>query len=190
MPVTQLPRSIPALALVTSILALTACTGPDPTPPSRSSPPPVFANEEEALAAVTETYGRFVEISNTIASEKGSQPERILEVMSPDAATTEIDGFGMLSGSGLDYIGAARVDGVRLQTWSANPDADGVLASALTCLDISGMDVVDATGTSVAPPDRVTRLPFAIEIGNGVRDGSFLITSKVLQEGASVCDGE
>ena len=40
------------------LLAVTACTAPEPAPPQKSTPP-VFENEEQALAAVTETYQEF-----------------------------------------------------------------------------------------------------------------------------------
>jgi hypothetical protein len=108
MPVTQLPRTLTALVLVGSILALTACTGPDPSPPTSSSPPPVFANEEEALTAVTATYQQFLDTANLILHEGGSAPERISAIMAPEVAEVELEAYGRMHDNGYDQSATSR----------------------------------------------------------------------------------
>ncbi|WP_157579851.1 MULTISPECIES: hypothetical protein [unclassified Plantibacter] len=188
MPVTQLRRPIPALALVASILALTACTGSDPTPPTRSSPPPVFANEEEALAAVTETYQQFLDTANLILHEGGSAPERISAIMAPEVAEVELEAYGRMRDNGYRSVGDITLADVQLREFYSHPDALGVVARAFACEVISSVEVVDASDQPISQPGRAPAVGFDVSLGLGPKDGSeFIILSKEAEEGASAC---
>ncbi|MBF4567991.1 hypothetical protein ITJ57_04340 [Plantibacter sp. VKM Ac-2880] len=153
MPVTQLPRALSALTLVASILALTACTAPDPTPPTSSSPPPVFANEEEALAAVTAKLDAFILAVNTIGAT-GEDLEQLDEVFTPELSEAESEGFAEMSSNGWHTTGEASLKRVELVHWWDRPDAVHVVAVVRACIDYTGVDVLDATGASVVRPGR------------------------------------
>ncbi|MCU1637074.1 MAG: hypothetical protein JWQ68_2313, partial [Cryobacterium sp.] len=62
-------------------------------PLQTSSEPPVFATDEDALAAATEAYAAYLSMSDRILMDGGAQPERIREVATKPLADLEIAGF-------------------------------------------------------------------------------------------------
>ena len=184
MPVTPRPRTHSALALAAGLLALTACSGPDPAPPP-SSAPPVFASEEEALAAVTETYQEFLDISNTILVEGGVGVERIDAIVGAELADFEHESLVELAVAGKTLTGAPILVTTSISDWYPQPDAAGVIALGTACMDLTPVDVLDSAGNSVVAPDRPRTRTWSVQIGPGHADQSDFVLLKhdVLHEG-------
>jgi hypothetical protein len=185
MPVTPRPRTSSAFALAAGLLALTACSGPDPAPPP-SSAPPVFTNEEEALAAVTETYQEYMRISNTILLEGGVEVQRIDLIVGEELADFEHGSLVELATAGKTVVGAPTLVSTNLSEWYSSPDALGVIAKAKSCIDLSNVDVLDAAGNSTVRPDRPRTRTWAYDIGIGSKKQSEL----VLINHVAVAEGE
>lgn len=187
MPTTSTPRTLSALVLVAGLLALTACTGPEPTPPP-TAPPPVFENEEQALAAVTATYQEFLDISNTILHEGGVNPERIELVASPDVAAIEYDAYSRMRDGGYSTRGDIGLAHLRVLEYYKAPDSVGIVARAFACEVISSVEILDSSGQPQPQPERQTSIGFEISVGvDPVSFDHFIITSKDAEEGASSC---
>jgi hypothetical protein len=186
MPVTPRPRTLSAFALVAGLLALTACSSPDPAPPP-SSAPPVFTNEEEALTAVTETYQEYMRISNTILVEGGVGVERIDAIVAANLTEEEHADLLDLPSMGLTLSGAPKLVTVDLQKWYPVPDAAGVLASATACMDLTTVQVQDSHGNSAVSTGRPATRTWSIKVGPGGQDQRpYVITSRdFLSEGAA-----
>jgi len=178
------PRTFSTLALAVGLLALTACTEVEPAPPP-SSTPPVFENEEQALAAVTETVGSFVTVVNTIGAEGGQNPERLDHLLAPDLKEAETAGFADMTAKGWRTTGAATLRRVELVQWWPRPDAVGVIAVAQACIDYTGVDVLDSGGTSVVNPER-DRLR-STELQLTAADGDVLISTKKPVPESEIC---
>ena len=78
------------LAMLLAAFMLSGCAStPVPTPTSATpTVAPVFATEEEALAAATEAYAAYQELIDRIFSEGGKAPSRIAAVVTPRTRRT------------------------------------------------------------------------------------------------------
>ena len=152
-------RLLAALVLVLAPFALVGCV-PDgqPEPSPTASETAVFASEEEALAAAEEVYGHYLATLDAIFEDGGENPERLLEYASPEVFEQEAPGFELFRSSELTGIGNASFT-MTLQSYEPS-------GSVITyvCDDISGTDVVDRTGASVVPADRVSRYSNEVRI--------------------------
>ncbi|MDQ1609498.1 MAG: hypothetical protein QOE16_2230 [Microbacteriaceae bacterium] len=162
------------------VITLAGCATPA-SPPSAPSATrsPVFASDEEALKAATDAYAAYLAMSDTILSEGGVNPERLVSVATGEALKkTEAD-VKVYSTRRLHTTGSTHFDSLKIQSYS--PDL-----SAYVCEDVSGIDVVDDQGRSLVKPDRDPRTPF--EVGFEVSaDGALLLKQKALWTGTDFC---
>ena len=71
-------RVILGAALAGALLLLAGCGEPTPTPtPTDAASEPVFASEEEALAAAEEVFAKYVEASTTDGNQWRDRPVRV-----------------------------------------------------------------------------------------------------------------
>ena len=159
-------RTAPAL-LISALVALTlvACV-PDDEPvrpePSPSSSP-IFESDEEALAAAEEAYGAYVELSDQILAEGGSNPERISELVSSSIRQEVLDGFGLYAQSGWHTSGRSTFDSVQLQQYVPTSD-DFASIVMYMCADVSQVRILDVDENDVTPAGRPERVPLEVEI--------------------------
>jgi hypothetical protein len=166
--------------------ALAACSpdGPAQTPGPEPSRTPVFASEEEALAAAEELYGKYEEVTDTIAQSGWSNLDGLDEVLRGDALTAERDAVRDLEGKGLRQVGRSSFDSVTLQRFSDHGKGTVELVIYL-CGDVSGVDVLDEDGNSVVSPERPDRQPFEVTIDD--LDGVLKISGREAWIGANFC---
>jgi hypothetical protein len=164
------------------VIALAGCATPasplsTPTPSAMHTP--VFASDEEALKAATDAYAAYLAMSDTILADGGANPERLKEVASGEALVRADADVKVYSARKLHATGSTHFDSMKIQSYSP-------LLSAYVCEDVSGIDVLDAQGTSLVKPDRDTRTPF--EVGFEVQaDGRLLLKQRTLWTGTDIC---
>lgn len=129
---------------------------PVPTP----SVTPVFASDEEALAAAEESYKRYLAVSDQIFAEGGANPERLAEVATGTFLEAETEGFKRIAANGWHSVGSAAIHTIDLQQFS--PASDVEMVTVYLCDDVGGVDVVGADGISVVSPDRPTETLFEV----------------------------
>jgi hypothetical protein len=159
--------NIPRLSLVAlaAALALSGCvpSGPLVTPAPEPSSTPIFATEDEALAAATAAYAAYVKMSDQIFMEGGANPERLGSVATGEQLKTDLAGYQTAAEKGVHSTGGTTFEGVTLQLFrEKSVDGEAVIAVYL-CEDISSVDVLDASGTSVVSPTRPSRVRYAVE---------------------------
>lgn len=169
-------RTVGLLTLLVLTTACAACSGLKlrPTPPTQVQP--VFASDDEAVAAAVETYERYLAVSAEIDADGGAGAERVLEV------TTEPYGLDVLAEYRRMRAARERISGAAMLTSSrlVEIDRDRTRLTIAMCVDVSGMRVINESGEDVTPPreDRVA-LEVAFRSANAVRvrlDGSVLAT--------------
>lgn len=194
MPTPRRRRSAPRRIVVFSgstgvlALALSGCIGapdPTPTPSSPTSAAPIFASDEEALAAAEAAYREFEEVSQSIASDSGEHPERIEAVATPTYAQQLLAEFAQYRELEIRAEGSVKLDSFSLVEQRYG-DAD-VEVMIYLCRDVSGVRVLNATGADVTPDDRVSRTPLiASLLAEGDRE-DLLVDGIELWSGEDFC---
>ena len=160
-----------------AVLLMTGCL-PQPddvTPTPQPSSSPVFASDEEALAAAEVAYGEYEIVSDTIFSEGGVQPERLEEVAAGDFLVDSIHGFENVQSQGLRSVGSSKFDQVTLQQFDPTSAGGGIVVTYL-CEDVSEVDVLNSDGESVVSVDRPDRTYFQVTF-DLADDGKTLLVS-------------
>jgi hypothetical protein len=162
-------RTLVGAVTVAGVLLLAGCGGGDPIPtlPPTPTATPLFASEEEALAAAEEAYAAYLEMSNVIGSDGGRDPQRIEELVTADRLETELRGFETLRQSGLRLVGSSTFEVMQVQRVDQVGEDTEVVFYA--CWDGSGSRVVNEAGDDVTPVDRTDRL--VLEVTMTTRGG-------------------
>ncbi|MBN9149914.1 MAG: hypothetical protein J0H56_00650 [Micrococcales bacterium] len=146
------------------VLLLAGCVPPDPiiTPEPGPGATPVFASDEEALAAATDAFAVYLKVSDQILAEGGVNPERLLAVATKEWFDAQSTGFEEARAKKLHSVGKTAFDKVSLQQYDSSA-IDGVgIVRVYLCVDLTGLDVVDANGHSVVTDTRPDRSPFEV----------------------------
>ncbi len=163
-------RTLRAALGIAMLVALTGCVDGDPLPtlPPTPTSTPVFASEEEALAAAEAAYEAYNEMSNTIAAEGGRDPERIEPFVTPNYLPSEVDTYDYYRVNGLHLEGGVRVARLSLQQYL---ELDGSAEVAVyVCLDVLAARVIDNSGVDVTPRDRDDVIPLEVVFVGVSRD--------------------
>lgn len=154
-------KTVGALVLF-GMLTLAGCVdgNPIPTLPPTPSATPIFASEEEALAAAEEAYAAYLEMSALISSEGGVNPERIAPFVTESHLPAEIEAFAFYSSNSFRSVGSISFDSMTLQ--QADLSGPMVEISVYVCADVAGSQIVDGAGNDVTPTDRPDRIPLEV----------------------------
>ncbi|MBM7829405.1 hypothetical protein JOE59_000110 [Agromyces cerinus] len=149
-------------------LLLSGCAGGVPTAspsPSADAAEPIFASDEEALAAAESGYSSHLALVDQVTASGGVDVSRLREVATSSYAENLTDSLGRLQESGTHTAGDTRFDSVGL---IERFETEGVATvSVYLCLDVTDVRVVDAGGQDVTPPDRRNRAPIQVELESG-----------------------
>lgn len=151
--------------LLTATLLLAGCMPPEPivTAPPEPEVTPIFASEEEALAAATEAYAKYLEVADQILADGGNDPERILSVATPEWAAAQYDDYARARAEKLHSTGATTFDSVALQNYDRGAVSGVAIVRIYACIDVSAVDVFDENGKSLVIDTRPNRAPFEVE---------------------------
>jgi hypothetical protein len=147
-------------ALATLLLAGCGSTPIPPPTPAPTTSAPVFASEDEALAAATEAYAAFLAMSDLILAEGGANPERIIDYATDEMVDIEMKGYLNAQAEGYHSTGSSAFANVTLQR--VEPSTRTKAVSVYLCSDVSEVDVLNEKGESVVAPNRPSRTAFQI----------------------------
>jgi hypothetical protein len=178
-------------AVVCAAILLFSCAGcaeeptPQPTTNSPTAAAPVFASDEEALAAATEAYANYQRMADQIDGEAGRGPERIAPYVSEDFLPTAIHQSDGFREANVHSIGATTfaIDGVQSLRYTTPEDT---FVSLYICDDVSTVDVVDEDGESIVSESRVAITPFEVNFVPGPT-GSLVVDSREVWGGDNFC---
>ena len=182
------PRVGAALAAAGALaLLLSGCTGDAPAPspsPSADAAEPIFASDEEALAALEATYSSFLAVSTEVTAHGGESPERLEAVASGAALEDEMSAAERFARDGLRTSGSITFSVQELQ--SIDYSANSALVIAYVCDDISGLDLLDAGGSSLVLEGRVVKIPYTVVV-QGESPESMRVMERTLWERENFC---
>ncbi|MFF2275716.1 hypothetical protein [Agromyces sp. NPDC058126] len=160
-----------ALALVLSACAPEADPSPAPTPTASGAP--IFASDEEALAAAVEAYEVYLAVVDELTQTGGENSERIRAFAESAYAAELEESLAQLRLSGKRTSGDSSVDGIELIEYEDR--SGGAAVSVYACLDVSEVRVLDADGVDVTPSDRIERRPLQLEFVSALDDPERLL---------------
>jgi hypothetical protein len=177
------PRRIAAAGAAAGVLALvlSGCVGtPAPTStPSASSPAPIFASDEEALAAAVEAYELYSSASAEVTADGGAEAERVDPTVTQAYAVKLHDEFDALEDVGLTMVGTTKIEDAKLA--ESGYDEQGASVSIYFCRDVSGVRVIGEDGADVTPSDREDRTPTQAFFVSSSDDPAILLVDGVEQ---------
>lgn len=152
------------------VIALSGCIGGDPLPtlPPTPTATPIFASEEEALAAAEEAYAAYLEVSSLIANEGGVDPERIAPFVTEEQLPDELAAAEYYRSSGLYVVGVPTATNFQLQRHTDTGESVEVVV--YVCLDVSATRILDANGQDVTPVRREKGVLEVSLVGDSAND--------------------
>ncbi len=173
------------------VLLLAGCVPPDPiiTPEPGPGATPVFASDEEALAAATDAFANYLRVSDQILAEGGANPDRLLSVATKEWVNAQSTGFEEARTKKLHSVGKTTFDKVSLQQYDSTA-ADGVgIVRLYLCVDLTAVDVLDANGHSVVSETRPNRIPFEVTFdkSSGPANDQLLVANEEKWGGRDFC---
>jgi len=194
--VTSLRAGSAALPVVLAALAiaLVGCSTPEPSSKpvasasASASPAPVFASEEEALAAATEAYERYLEVSDEIANAGWSDSSGLDDVLTGQALEEERQAASDSASRELKQVGSTAYNSLVVeQVVPATKGTPATRVSAYVCLDVSGLSVISADGTSVVAPDRPDEYPLELVFVQSADAPTLLLEESRSWSGQNFC---
>ena len=174
---------VKALILVPLIaMPLTACaTQATPVPASTetATEKPLFATDEEALAAAQAAYANYLEVSDQIARDGGANPERLDGLISQDLYKSQLETYATAASNGLKAVGSSTFNHFELQNRTPTSLTNYV------CLDVSNIRVTDSSNSDQTPSDRPNVLPLALTWS--ISSGNFVLQTSDVWSGANFC---
>jgi hypothetical protein len=153
-------------------LIFTACSTPAPKPTPTSTA--VFATEEEALAAATDTYQRYTAALDSESAKGDVSAESIRTLVTPEFFEEFLEP-STIATNGWHTEGATTFDSVSLIAYTE--DADHAQVSLKLCRDVSGLQIMDSAGAEVHPPGRSERFPVEVRFVSDANDSTELLIS-------------
>ncbi|WP_167048158.1 hypothetical protein [Salinibacterium sp. ZJ454] len=173
-----------ALALTFTV---SACAQDSPmVVPTEEPATPIFASDEEALAAAQAAYAEYLKAADAVSAEGGAQPERVLPFVVPEAHEDRIAESAPYRERALHTEGSTRVASSELQQYWED---DGIaVVEMYACLDIREIRVMDAGGNDVTPVRPEGLLPFEVSLRSAVETPTrMLIVRSASWSGTSFC---
>lgn len=147
-------------------LLLTGCVGapaPMPTPTEESTAAPIFASDEEALAAAEAAYQRFIDTTTMITNNGGAPSEKLKSVATGAALDEESDAAKRFREEGFRTIGIVTFRVHKLQSVAQDADARTVI-TLYVCDDLREVDLLNAAGESMVVEGRVVDVPYIVAV--------------------------
>jgi len=168
-------------------LALVGCATPAVIPPAGppSDEQPLFATDEEALAAATEAYEEFLAALDIALAVPDDSNEKLDEFAGGEVlndARTAIDTFRDL---GWRAVGVRQVVSSMLQ--QVVREAESTVVTIYVCESAEGVEVLDQSGESQVSEDRQDLTGFEVSVSFATVSDA-LIEDRAQWPAADVCD--
>jgi len=155
--------------------------------PVQTAPAPVFASNEEALAAATQAYGAYLAMSDQITGEGGARGERIAPFVTASYLPELLDGFDSFASQNRFSKGASGFDTISLARYADDSRGSASILLYL-CADITAIHVYDASGVDQTNSDRPNRIPEQLEfVSDGANSRNLLLKAEDTWGGKNFC---
>jgi len=158
-------------------LSLAGCAQSDRAviPTAVSSSATVFKSDADALAAAKKAYLAYLAVSDQILVDGGANSKRLLTVATPEELKAQIPGFSEFQTNKWHGAGRTTIESFRLEGFF--PTQREGIVSAYVCVDVSGVNVLDAAGSSVVSATRPSLQPFEATFDLKTRNSKTLVVA-------------
>lgn len=172
------PTITTILVACLAAFSLSACAPPAPEP---SPTPTGFASEEEAFAAAEETYRAYVDALNDVDLADPQTFEPVYALLAGEALDGSKKELTSLHSQGLVKSGPTKL--AEFTAIDINEDEGSVEVGV--CLDVSEVDIQDAEGASIVPPERKDFQALDVTLASAAGDTDLVITSSAVRDDQS-----
>ena len=173
-------RVKPLLLIPIVAVALAACSTqatPKPETTQAATEKPLFATDEEALAAAQAAYANYLEVSDQIARDGGANPERLKDFVTADMYQSEKATLDSLSQKQMIMTGQSRFDTAHIQAIT------GSSVSMYLCLDTSEARL---SSPDLVPDSSVNRWPLVVTMSKS-NSGELVLEDSQTWSGTNFC---
>lgn len=181
------PRLPLALLLAASAFALTGCS-PEaavPSAPPSAEAEPLFASDEEALAAAEAAYAEYLAIADAVLIDGGANAQRLETVAIGDVLEEDLERAADYQREGRRQEGQTRVLEMSLQQLLQDSSNTEVITYA--CLDSFSIEIVDESGALIGNPERDATVTFELRF-EAERNGKLLLAESDVWTSGQTCE--
>jgi hypothetical protein len=164
-------------------MLLAGCVPVEPTvtPAPEPSTTPVFASEEEALAAAEEAYAAYqAAVDNALATYN---TDALSDIATGAALEEALESVVLYQEDGRRIVGSSSISSETL----ADADLHSGDVQLYACLDISETRVFDSAGTDITPPGRASRFPMIVALILGEELSHLVVSEEEVWDGSDFC---
>jgi hypothetical protein len=172
-------RAVAVLALILLTAECAGCSGLELRPKPPTEVQPVFASDDEAVAAAVATYERYLVLNAEIDADGGADAERVLEVATKSYGLELVAEYRSMRHAGGSITGAATLVTSRL----IEIDRDRTRLTIAMCVDLGEMRIFNAAGEDVTPPRDEGRTSFEVAFRSAN-------SARVLLDGSAIATGD
>ncbi len=165
--------------MLLAVALLAACT-PEPAP---TPTPTGFASEAEAFAAAEATYRAYIDALNAVDFGEPATFEAVYAWTAGSLNNADREDFSRNHAEEQTLEGAFEVASVSPRSW----DAEDSSVELDACLDVSDVDVLDASGKSIVPSDRPDVLALRVSLVPGSSNTGLLLSDTSAREDGATC---
>jgi hypothetical protein len=185
------PQAAALAVAIATALILGGCTeaAPKARPTVQPLAGPVFASRADAVAAALKAYMAYVAMSDTVMSEGGRNPGRMLSVETPEQYRQDATDIATVSRNHWHTTGSTSIDSVLLQDYEPSAADGRAIVTIYACVDVRNLDVLDSQGNSVASPSRALTSTYLTVFDVASRNPARLVVAdQALWQGDSICN--
>ncbi|WP_146070155.1 hypothetical protein [Cryobacterium sp. Y29] len=160
-----------------------------PVPSETAKPtdsPPVFASNDEALAAAKAAYTKYLSLGDSAGATDSDSWKEYLAL----TTGTEHDGAAqagkLMKEKGWSFTGVTLFDSMTIQSSRALPDSTWEIRTYL-CLDLSASDTVNESGDSVVKHDEPRSPMIVVFVTPDKNSRQLLISESPIWSGSNFC---
>jgi len=157
-----------------------------PSAPPSAEAEPLFASDEEALAAAEAAFERYLEVSFAVLADGGTGPERLEEVSTGEILENDLAQAEEYRERGLKQTGDPVVLETALQSYNGG-DASDAEVTVYSCLDSFSVQAVDQSGNPVGDSSRQPTVTIENVFVTGP-EGELLLKESTLWEDGPECE--
>ena len=176
-----------ALAVLLATLSGCGTDTPVEIPTQQPTSTPIFASDEEALAAAQEAYAAYLSVSDEVFRQGGGAQESLNQVAIGSALAGALSDAAEFKDSSIHATGETELDAFTLQSYSRAVVPDETVVAAYACENIENVGLVDREGNSLVKEGRPNLQEFQVVLTFSSERNRLLLSERDPWGGGGVC---